>query len=103
MSSRHQRIKLIQSRNPRIDLTRGCGWRENNQFHGPGNVEVALRFCCSHEVIVTFDRRTRLTAIEVHATLIGAGQNAVNRAWKWKHVDVIAVGGLAIQMALPLE
>jgi hypothetical protein len=73
MSSRHQRIELIQCRDPRIDLTLGCGWRENDQFHCPGNVEVALGLGDSDQVIVAFNCRTGQTAVEVHTALIGAG------------------------------
>src|SRR6185437_14835676 len=52
----------------------------------------------AHQVIVAFDCGTSLTAIEVHAALIGAGQSSINRARERKYVHVIAVGGLAVQI-----
>jgi hypothetical protein len=97
--TRDQRIDLIQSRDPCIDLpVQKGGVREYHQFHVPGNVEVAFRGSDSHEVIVAFNWRARVAAIEVHTALVGAWQSAIIRTREWKHVHVIAVGRLAVEV-----
>jgi len=61
IAARHQRIDLIQGRDSRVDLPiHKSGVSEDHEFDMPGNVKIAARGRNPHQVIVPFDRRTRV-------------------------------------------
>src|SRR5260370_23956144 len=61
-------------------------------------MEITVCGADSHQVIVAFHCGTSAAAIEVRAPVVGACQYAVVGARERKHVYVIAVGGLTIQI-----
>src|SRR5215467_912171 len=86
-----ERLELTQRGHPLVDSPiHKSGMVKDHQPNVPSYVEIAAGGSNAHQVVVSLNRGTRRTAVEIRARLVRARQNAIVGIREWKYIYMVA-------------